>query len=154
LGRVIDEADKLGMVVIVGFFYQGSEQRVDLAPGDAYVREAVRQAAAFLKDLPSRNVLIEIANEVSPTMYTHPSLQADGIVELVKIAQNTVARQIPVSFSWVGDPPKGWQRRKRRVRRGRLSDVPHQPSIAGGCPTSHRGWLTFRELSFFRRKAL
>jgi hypothetical protein len=106
LGRVIDEADKLGMVVIVGFFYQGSEQRVDLAPGDAYVKEAVRQAAAFLKDLPNRNVLIEIANEVSPTMYTHPSLQADGIVELVKIAQNTVERQIPVSFSWVGDPPK------------------------------------------------
>jgi hypothetical protein len=106
LKRVIDTADKLGMVVIVGFFYQGSEQYVEVGPEDAYVKEAVRQAASFLKALPNRNVLIEIANEISPTMYTHPSLQPDRVADLVRLAQDTVSHQIPVSFSWVGDPPE------------------------------------------------
>jgi hypothetical protein len=105
LQRVIEEADRLGMVVIVGFFYQGSEQRIEVAPDDKYIKEAVRQASLFLKGLPNRNILIEVANEVSPEMYTHPSLKSDGIVDLVRIAQETVEHEVPVSFSWVGDPP-------------------------------------------------
>jgi hypothetical protein len=106
LRRVIEEADKLGLVVIVGYFYQGSEARIEAAPHDAHIAEAIKQASTFLRNLPNRNVLIEIANEVAERMYpTHPMLQPDGIVDSVRLAQETVRHEIPVSFSWIGDPP-------------------------------------------------
>lgn len=105
LQRVIAEADRLHMIVIVGFFYFGSEHLVDQAPDDAYAREAVCEASLFLKNLPHRNVLIEIANEISLRGYTHPILKADGVVEAVHLAQQTVNREIPVSFSWTGPLP-------------------------------------------------
>ncbi len=108
LRQVIARADQLHMVVIVGFFYFGSEHLVDQAPDDAYAREAVRQASLFLKNLPHRNVLIEIANEISLKGYEHPILKANGVVQAVRLAQKTVERQIPVSFSWTGPlPPRG-----------------------------------------------
>ena len=102
LQRVIEEADKLGMVVVVGFFYQGSNERILADPEDRYAKEAVRQASLFLKNLPHRNILIEIANETSPQGYRHPIMQPDGILDAVLLAQQTVEHQIPVSMSWVG----------------------------------------------------
>lgn len=108
LGRVIAAADRLHMVVIVGFFYFGSECRIDAAPNDDYLRHAIRNASLFLKKLPHRNVLIEIANEVSLDHYRHPMLRADGMAGAVRLAQEIVAKQIPVSFSWTGPlPPAG-----------------------------------------------
>lgn len=108
LRRVIAAADRLHMVVIVGFFYFGSECRIDAAAEDTYTREAIRQAATFLTNLPDRNILIEIANEVSLTGYRHPMLRADGMAGAVRLAQESVAKQIPVSFSWTGPlPPAG-----------------------------------------------
>lgn len=102
LRRVITEADRLGMVVIVGFFYFGSSERIQFTPDDRYVKEAIRQACNFLKGLPHRNILIEINNETSPRGYKHKILQPDGIVDAVRLAQETVGRQIPVSMSWSG----------------------------------------------------
>ncbi len=102
LRRVIDKADQLGMVVIVGFFYQGSNERIELSPGDRYVREAIKQGCTFLKDLPYRNILIEINNETNPRTYKHPILQPEGSLDAVLLAQETVQHQIPVSMSWAG----------------------------------------------------
>lgn len=102
LRRVITEADHLGMVVIVGFFYFGSSERIEATPDDRYVKEAIRQACNFLKGLPDRNLLIEINNETNPRGYKHKILQPDGIVDAVLLAQETVGRQIPVSMSWSG----------------------------------------------------
>jgi hypothetical protein len=102
LGRVIAQADRLGMVVIVGFFYQGSNERIEITPDDGYVKEAIRQACRFLKGLPHRNILIEINNETSLRGYQHKLLQPDGIVDAVRLAQQAVERQIPVSMSWSG----------------------------------------------------
>ena len=47
LGRVISEADRLGMVVIVGFFYFGSNERIEISPDDRYVKEAILQGCRF-----------------------------------------------------------------------------------------------------------
>lgn len=102
LQRVIAEADRLGMVVIVGFFYQGSNERVQIAPDDRYVKEAIRQGCNFLKQLPHRNILIEINNETNPRGYKHRILQPEGALDAVLLAQQTVDRQIPVSMSWSG----------------------------------------------------
>jgi hypothetical protein len=102
LRRVIEEADRLGMVVIVGFFYQGSNERIEITPDDRYVKEAIRQGCRFLKGLPNRNILIEINNETNPRGYKHHILQPDGAYDAVVLAQQTVERQIPVSMSWSG----------------------------------------------------
>lgn len=102
LRRVIAEADRLGMVVIVGFFYFGSNERIDLAPDDRYVKEAIVQGCRFLKGLRRRNILIEINNETNATGYKHPILQPNGAYEAVTLAQQTVGREIPVSMSWSG----------------------------------------------------
>jgi hypothetical protein len=102
LKSVIEEADKLGMVVIVGFFYGGENLRILPDSDDHYAREAVRQAALFLKNLPHRNILIEIDNETSSNTYKHPVMQPNGILEAVELAQQTVEHQIPVSIAWSG----------------------------------------------------
>ena len=102
LRRVISEADRLGMVVIVGFFYFGSNERIEISPDDRYVKEAILQGCRFLKQLPHRNVLIEINNETNARSYKHHILQPDGALDAVLLAQQTVERQIPVSMSWSG----------------------------------------------------
>jgi hypothetical protein len=113
LKRVIEQADKLGMVVIVGYFYQGSNERILPDPEDKYAKEAVRQASLFLKNLPHRNILIEIANETSSQGYNHSIMQPDGILDAILLAQKTVEHQIPVSMSWVQGP----------MRRGTRGDL-------------------------------
>ena len=102
LRRVIAEADRLGMVVIVGFFYFGSNERIQIAPDDRYVKEAIVQGCRFLKSLPHRNILIEINNETNASGYKHHILQPNGALDAVLLAQQTVERQIPVSMSWSG----------------------------------------------------
>ena len=102
LRRVIAAADRLGMVVIVGFFYFGSNERIEITSDDRYVKEAIRQGCRLLKDLPYRNVLIEINNETNPRSYKHHILQPDGALDAVLLAQQMVDHQIPVSMSWSG----------------------------------------------------
>jgi hypothetical protein len=102
LRRVIAEADRLGMVAIVGFFYFGQNERIQTALDDRYVRQAILEGCRFLKDLPHRNILIEINNETSTAGYKHHILQPDGALDAVLLAQETVGRQIPVSMSWSG----------------------------------------------------
>ncbi len=102
LEKVIAAADRLGMVAIVGFFYQGSNKRVDIVSDDRNVRAAVVNGIAFLKGLPYRNVLIEINNETSVNGYSHPLLQPNGIYELVRLAKQHAGKDFPVSMSWSG----------------------------------------------------
>ena len=102
--RIIAAADRLGMVTVVGFFYFGQNERVKVTPDGKYVRQAVINGMKFLKDLPYRNVLVEINNEISPG-YRHPQLQPDGIYELVALAHEIGGKEIPVSMSYVGNLP-------------------------------------------------
>ncbi len=102
LEQVLAAADRLGMVVIAGFFYQGSDERIAIVPRDENVRRTVVNGIRFLKSLPYRNVLIEINNETSVNGYSHPLLQPDGIYELVALAKAEAGRDFPVSMSWSG----------------------------------------------------
>lgn len=108
LERVIAAADRLGMVVIVGFFYQGEDERVKITPDERYVRAALTNGIGFLKSLPHRNILVEINNETSVRGYSHPMLQPDGAVDAVRLAKKVAAGRLPVSMSWSGGiQPKG-----------------------------------------------
>ncbi len=103
--RIIAAADRLGMVVIAGFFYFGQDARVTVSPDGRYIREAVTNGMKFLKGLPHRNILVEINNEISPG-YRHPQLRPDGISELIALAQQISGKEIPISTSWIGYIPQ------------------------------------------------
>ena len=101
LERILDRADALGMVVILGYFYFGQDQR--LATEDA-VRRAVRGATEWLHDKRYRHVLIEIANESDNRAYDQPLIRAAHVPELIEAAK-AVARdgyRYPVSVSFNG----------------------------------------------------
>ncbi|MBC8164380.1 MAG: Ig-like domain-containing protein [Bryobacteraceae bacterium] len=100
--RVLETADKLGMVVIVGLFYQGMSARVDELPGDAGIKRGIVEAVAWLKAQPFRNVLLEIQNEVGVRVYKHRMLTPAAAAEALVLARREAAGEFPVSVSWAG----------------------------------------------------
>ena len=101
LERILDRADELGMVPIVGYFYFGQDQRLE---NDAAVRRAVTNATTWLLKKGYRNVLVEIANECDNRRYDQALIKADRVHELIKLAQSTPidGRRLPVSVSFNG----------------------------------------------------
>ena len=81
LGRVLDRADELGMVAIVGYFYFGQDQRVK---DEAAVRRAVTNATNWLLDGGYRNVLVEVDNECDVKAYDHEILKPARVHELIE----------------------------------------------------------------------
>jgi hypothetical protein len=80
LERILDEADRLGMVVILGYFYFGQDQRLK---DEAAVLRAVDNATAWLFEHGYRHVLVEINNECN-VRYDHPILQPQRVHELIQ----------------------------------------------------------------------
>jgi hypothetical protein len=99
--RILDRADELGMVLIVGFFYFGQDERLE---NDAAVRRAVRDATTWLLRKEYRNVLVEIANECDNRAYQQPLIQAPRVHELIELAKSIAidGRRLPVSVSYNG----------------------------------------------------
>jgi hypothetical protein len=93
--RVLDAADDHGMAVIVGYFYQGQDERLQ---DEAAVVRAVDAATAFLAEGGWSNVLVEINNECN-THYEHPILQPERVHELILRVK---ARRLLVSTSYGG----------------------------------------------------
>jgi hypothetical protein len=80
---VIEKADSLGMVVVLGLFYFRNDEV--LRDEDA-VKHAVDRTVDWLHDLGARNVLIEISNECDIRAYDHAILRCDRIHELIERA--------------------------------------------------------------------
>lgn len=101
LERILNRADELGMVPILGYFYFGQDQRLE---NDDAVRRAVREATTWILKKGYRNVLVEIANECDNRKYEQPLIKADRVHELVTLAQliNVTGRRLPVSVSFNG----------------------------------------------------
>jgi hypothetical protein len=101
LERILDRADELGMVPIVGFFYFGQDERLET---DAAVRRAVREATTWLLRKDYRNVLVEIANECDNSKYEQPLIKAANVHELIELAKSVAidGRRLPVSVSYNG----------------------------------------------------
>jgi hypothetical protein len=100
LGRVLDRADELGMVPILGYFYFGQDQR--LVDEEAVVR-AVDNATAWVLDQGYTNVIIEINNECNVS-YDHDILRCDRVHELIERAKSVErdGRRLYVSTSLGG----------------------------------------------------
>jgi hypothetical protein len=80
LERVLDHADELGMVVILGVFYFGQDERLK---DEAAVKQAFDNAVAWVLDHGYRNVLIEVNNECN-VRYRHAVLKPDRVHELIQ----------------------------------------------------------------------
>ena len=80
LGQILDRADQLGMVVILGCFYFGQDERVR---DEAAVVSAVDNTLRWLFERGYRNVLIEINNECNVS-YDHAILRPARVHELIQ----------------------------------------------------------------------
>jgi hypothetical protein len=100
LARILDRADELGMVAILGIFYFGQDQRLT---DEVAVQRAVNSTISWLMDRGYRNVLIEINNECN-VKYDHAILQPARVHELIESAkaQTRNGRRLLVSTSYGG----------------------------------------------------
>lgn len=79
LARILDKADELGMVAIVGYFYFGQDERLE---NEAAVVRAADKATEWLAERRYTNVLVEINNECN-VRYDHALLKPDRVHELI-----------------------------------------------------------------------
>jgi hypothetical protein len=79
LETILDRADELGMVAIVGILYFGQDQRVR---DEAAVLRAVDAATDWVYDHGYRNVMLEVDNECN-SGYHHAILKPERVHELV-----------------------------------------------------------------------
>jgi hypothetical protein len=78
--RILDRADELGMVVILGLFYFGQDEHLT---DEAAVVRAVDATVDWLIRRGDRHVLIEVNNETN-IRYDHPVLQPARVHELIR----------------------------------------------------------------------
>lgn len=100
LERVLDRADELGMIPILGYFYFGQDER--LRDEGAVVR-AVENATRWVLEEGYRNVVVEINNECNVS-YDHAILRCDRVHELIERAKGVrhQGRRLYVSTSLGG----------------------------------------------------
>jgi hypothetical protein len=83
LERILDAADRHGMVVILGIFYFGQDQRLR---DEAAVVRGFDAALDWVRARGTRNVLIEVNNECN-VQYDHAILRPDRVHELIERAR-------------------------------------------------------------------
>ncbi len=79
--KVILAADDLGMVVILGYFYFGQDQRLR---DESAILAATDNATRWVLQKDFRNVVIEVNNECDVPAYDHAILKADRVHELIE----------------------------------------------------------------------
>jgi hypothetical protein len=101
LERVLENADDLGLIVILGLFYFGQAHRLK---DEVAVIRAAEEAAGWILDRGYTNVLIEIANECDIPMYTHSVLTPPREHELIERLQRITrsGQRLFVSTSYRG----------------------------------------------------
>jgi hypothetical protein len=99
--RVLDAADAQGMVVILGYFYFGQDQRLR---DEAAVIRATDEATRWLLDGGWRNVLVEVNNECDVKAYDHDILKPARVHELITRVRKTErdGRRLLVGTSYGG----------------------------------------------------
>lgn len=80
LERILNRADELGMVAILGIFYFGQDQRLT---DEAAVKRAVDHTVDWVFGRGYRNVIIEVNNECN-VKYDHAILQPPRVHELIE----------------------------------------------------------------------
>lgn len=105
LERIIDKADQLGMVVILGYFYFGQDIVLE---SETAVKQAVVNATTWVHQKGYTNVIIEIANECD-IQYKHDIILAPRIHELIELCKITSKALRPEQPLLVGTSFSGRQ---------------------------------------------
>lgn len=100
LALILDRADELGMVAVLGLFYFGQDQRLQ---DEAAVIRGLDNAVEWVLERGYRNVLIEVNNECN-VRYDHAILQPERVHELMERAKSHQrdGRRLLVSTSYGG----------------------------------------------------
>jgi hypothetical protein len=85
LEKILDRADELGMVPIVGLFYFGQDERLR---DEKAVKNAVNNITEWLLSKNYKNILIEVNNECNVNRYDHEILKPQRVHELIDIVKN------------------------------------------------------------------
>jgi len=94
LAKVIDKADELGMVVILGLYYFGQDQRVR---DERAVIAWVDAAVDWLIGKGYTNVLVEVNNECDVAAYDHAILKPDRVHELIeRVKSRSIGKKHPL----------------------------------------------------------
>jgi hypothetical protein len=101
LERILDRADQLGMVPMLGIYYFGQDQRLQ---DEAAVIRGVENTVKWVLDKGYRNVLIEINNECNVAAYVHNILKPVRVHELIELAREITrdGRRLYVGTSYGG----------------------------------------------------
>jgi hypothetical protein len=98
--RVIEACDRIGVVVILGCYYQRQDQ---ILKDTQAVRAGVVNVVRWLVESGFTNVVLEIANEFNHSGFDHPILRTpEGQVELIRLARKT-SPNLLVSTSGLGN---------------------------------------------------
>ena len=99
--HITSACDELGMVVILGYFYFGQDERLT---DEAAVCRAVDEATKWVLQSGYRNVLIEINNKTNVPRYEHEILQPHRVAELIERAHSheLAGRRLLVGTSYGG----------------------------------------------------
>jgi len=82
--RVIERADELGMVVILGIYYFGQERHLN---DEAAIKRGVVNTVDWVLEKGYTNVIIEVDNE-SNIIYRQPILRPERVHELIELAKS------------------------------------------------------------------
>ena len=101
--KIIRKADELGMVVILGIFYFGQDQR--LADENAVIA-AVENTISWVIEKGFTNVIIEVANECNNKAYQHEIIKQYRVHELIlRIKEKAPDLLVSTSFNGNTIPP-------------------------------------------------
>lgn len=102
LKKILDKAESLGMVPIIGLFYFGQDQYLK---DDEAVINATENAIDWFMEQGYRNILIEVANECDNRSYDRDIIKADRIHELINLvkSKNKDGYRYLVSTSYNGN---------------------------------------------------
>jgi hypothetical protein len=99
LTHILDRADELGMVVILGYFYFGQDERLR---DEAAVLEATDRATEWLLEHGYSHVLVEVNNECDVPRYEHELLQPHRVHELIRRVRDASEETLLVGTSYGG----------------------------------------------------
>ena len=103
MGKIIEKADELGMVVILGIFYFGQDERLT---DENSVAAAVDNSVSWILDNGYTNVVMEVANECNNRGYQHEIIKQDRVHELIlRIKQKAPELLVSTSFNGNTLPP-------------------------------------------------
>ena len=99
LVRILNKADELAMVVILGYFYFGQDQFLE---NERAIINAADNITDWIIDKGYRNILVEVNNECNVKKYDHAILKEDRIHELIATVQKNSKGKLLVGTSYGG----------------------------------------------------